>query len=156
MNESEIRDILKEALDMFSRGFNCTQSVFIPCALRFGLDEEIALRLSCCFGGGLSHSDSLCGVVAGSLMVIGLERGMGRDMNKEQKHIAYRTAREFVKKFADKNGSINCTSLLGLNLSNESELEQARSRDLFHLVCPKYIESALNILKELKVLDRDV
>ena len=42
-----------EAEDLFDRGFNCAQAVFSTYCELFGLEPELALKISCSFGGGM-------------------------------------------------------------------------------------------------------
>ena len=69
MNRSEI------ALDYFSKGFNCAQSVLISCADILKIEEEKALRIASGFGGGMGGMQETCGAVTGAFMVIGYLKG---------------------------------------------------------------------------------
>ena len=51
--------------------YNCTQAVLVPFAERFGLSEETAFNMGANFGGGMK-SGTVCGVITGGLMVLGL------------------------------------------------------------------------------------
>ena len=59
----------------FKQGYNCTQSVFLAYAEDFGLDEELALRVSASFGGGMGRLREVCGAVSGMFLVAGLLTG---------------------------------------------------------------------------------
>jgi hypothetical protein len=48
-----------------------------------------------------------------------------------------------------KNGSVNCTDLLGLNLSNPEEFAQARDNKLFVTKCPELVRDATEILEKI-------
>ena len=43
------------ALELFTEGFNCSQSVFTAFAHRFGLDEDTAKRIAAGLGGGVGR-----------------------------------------------------------------------------------------------------
>ena len=60
----------EKALDYFSRGFHCSQSVLAAYADRCGLSEEQALKLGACFGSGMRRGE-VCGACSGALMVLG-------------------------------------------------------------------------------------
>ena len=51
--------------------YNCAQAVLMPFAPDAGLDEETAARLTANFGSGMKRG-SVCGAIAGGLMVLGL------------------------------------------------------------------------------------
>lgn len=42
---------------------------------QFGIDEEIALRIACPFGGGMARMCETCGAVTGAFMVFGIKYG---------------------------------------------------------------------------------
>ena len=60
----------EKALDYFSRGYHCSQSVLAAYADRCGLSEQQALKLGACFGSGMRKGE-VCGACSGSLMVLG-------------------------------------------------------------------------------------
>jgi len=45
-------DHIEKVFTYFSNNFNCTQSEFAAVALDFGIDEDLALKLTTEFGGG--------------------------------------------------------------------------------------------------------
>ena len=51
--------------------YNCAQAVLLPFAPDAGLDEKTAARLTANFGAGMKRG-SVCGAIAGGLMVLGL------------------------------------------------------------------------------------
>ncbi|MBQ7859521.1 MAG: C_GCAxxG_C_C family protein [Faecalibacterium sp.] len=63
----------EKAVEYFKRGYNCSQSVVAPFAEELGLSEELALKLSCGFGGGIGRLREMCGALCGVVMVLGLE-----------------------------------------------------------------------------------
>jgi len=60
-----------QALDLFNRGFNCSQSVAGAYAEDLGLKSADALRMAAALGGGIGRSGQTCGAVIGALMVLG-------------------------------------------------------------------------------------
>ena len=110
-----------------------------------GLDEGTCAKVSCAFGGGISHLGLTCGAVTGALMVIGLRHGGPPEM-KEQ---TYETANEFVERFTRLHGSTNCTQLVGYDLSKPDQLAEAREKLVFVDKCVRYVTDAVKILEEL-------
>ena len=53
---------------------NCCQSVLGALADSVGLDEETAVNIGTCLGGGCMYG-GLCGAIAGALMYTGLKYG---------------------------------------------------------------------------------
>ena len=95
------------------------------------------------------HLDQTCGAVTGAIMVIGLKYGRTRADDIEAKMKTAKMANEFAKKFKARHGSISCTALIGCNISTPEGFEEAKKKDLFKQVCPKYVISAAEILDEI-------
>ncbi|HOJ88482.1 MAG TPA: C-GCAxxG-C-C family protein [Pseudothermotoga sp.] len=133
----------RRALELFEKGFSCAQSVFAAYSPIFGVDEKTALRISCAFGGGMARLASVCGVISGAFMVIGLKGG------GDDKERTYALAREFVDRFKAVNRSILCKDLLGYDISTVEGLQKARQDNAFKTVCTKYVEDSCRILEEL-------
>ena len=96
---------VEKAEALFTSGCNCSQAVFTAFADEFGLDEELAKRLSCGLGGGVGRMREVCGAVSAAAMVIGMR--LGPDKMK-----AYPVIQEFCAKFKAEAGSIVCLELL--------------------------------------------
>ena len=97
MTRMEESQALRDRTDVH---YNCCQSVLAPFAEACGLDRDTAFRLASGFGKGMRH-DSTCGAVTGALMVLGL---MGRGAEEQEKFLAW---------FREKNGALDCGTLLG-------------------------------------------
>jgi len=110
-----------------------------------GLDEATCAKVACAFGGGISHLGLTCGAVTGALMAIGLWYGGGPEM----KEGTYEIVGDFVERFTRLHGSINCTELVGHDLSKPEQLAKAREEAVFAVRCVKYVEDAVKILEEL-------
>lgn len=137
-----------KAAATFKEGFSCSQAVLGTYCEQFGLDKEQAYKLSTGFGGGM-HLDQTCGAVTGAFMVIGLKHGRTRADDLEAKMKTAAMVVEFAKKFKARHGSIGCTELIGCNISTPEGFEEAKKKDLFKQVCPKYVISAAEILDEM-------
>ena len=140
---------VERAVSCFNDGFSCSQAVLSTYGEQFGLDRETALKVAGAFGGGMGHMGETCGAVTGALMVTGLKYGQTRVEDKEPKKKTYRLVKEFAEKFKVRNGSINCTELLGCDLSTPEGMQRAKERGLFTTVCPKFVQDAAEILEEL-------
>ena len=100
-------DRAKELRAITDPHYNCTQSVLMPFAERFGMDEETAARLGVNFGGGMK-TGSVCGVITGALMVLGLA---GYDKPSD--------AAGFIRRFRENHDGLTmCADLLRVNKEN--------------------------------------
>ncbi|HNY29025.1 MAG TPA: C-GCAxxG-C-C family protein [Candidatus Sumerlaeota bacterium] len=138
-----------EAVEMLQSGFNCAQSVLVCCGEKLPFDRDVALGVASAFGGGLGSSGNLCGAVAGGVMAIGLKHPRTDPQDQEAKETAIRLTREFLAKFRERNGSIECKELLGVDLSLPGSLATARDTGLFQTVCSKAVRDAVEILEEV-------
>ena len=73
----------EKALEYYSNGFNCAQSVIISFADILDFDEEAAIRMASGFGGGMGQMQQTCGAVTGAFMVIGYLRGKYKDGDEQ-------------------------------------------------------------------------
>jgi len=138
-----------EAAANFTNGFSCSQAVCLAFADDFNIDSETALKLSCALGGGMAHSGNTCGAVTGALMVIGMKYGCTRLDDLEAKDKTYSVANAFITEFMNRNHSLNCTDLIGHNLSDPKALAIAREKKLFHTKCANFVRDAGEILEEV-------
>ena len=87
--------------------YNCAQSILCAYADELGLDQDTAFNLGFNFGSGMKNGGT-CGVVTGSLMVLGL-KGVNNVL----------LLNEFRKRIMDNHGGlINCVDLLRVNKEN--------------------------------------
>ena len=107
--------------------FNCCQSVLVPFADVCGLDRDTAFQLGANFGSGMRHG-STCGAVTSALMVLGLA-GRGPD-----------EATEFMRRFREKNGALDCAALLRMAKERGEERKPH---------CDRLVFDAVEILEDL-------
>jgi len=136
-------DPVKTAQERFTQKFNCSQSVFSAYAPKFGIQDEIALKLASPFGGGTAHQGHICGAVTGALMVLGLQKGSATPETKDE---AYRIAEEYIKRFQDLHGSILCRELTGYDISKPDEFQKARESRVFYEICPGLVKDAAELV----------
>ncbi len=71
------------------------------------------LKAATGFGGGVGGRGSLCGVISGSVMVIGLKHGRGRDDDMSVSLNAYLRCSQLLEWFNKEFGSLMCSNLTG-------------------------------------------
>lgn len=115
MKEEEIETRAQRAQDLFKQGFNCAQAVFASCADIYGITgEQMALRLSASFGGGMGRMRLVCGAASGMFMLAGLQNGSTTPHDNEGKMANYAFVQDLSGQFKAKYGSLICAELLGL------------------------------------------
>lgn len=115
MTSEEIEVRAQRAIELFKQGFNCSQSVFAACADLYGIqDEQLALRLSASFGGGIGRMRLVCGAANGMFMLAGLHNGSATPHDNDGKMGNYAFVQQLAGEFKAKYGSLICAELLGL------------------------------------------
>lgn len=132
---------INEATELFEKGYMCSQAVFAAFSQDFGLPKEQALKIGACFGSGMRKGE-VCGACTGALMVLGLKFG-------ENKTESDKACELFLDKFKDENGSYICRDLLNCDIGTEEGVRYAVENNLFKDFCPKMVESAARITKEI-------
>lgn len=138
-----------QALSSFNNGFTCSSSVLSAFSEDLGLDCETARKIACGFGAGISKSGNICGAVSGAILVIGLKYGKTKQGDEAATKKTRALVREFMQEFTQCHGSVNCTELLGYNLSNPDEYIKARESRLFVTKCPELVCDAAAILEKI-------
>lgn len=138
----------EKALQIMAANANCAQSVLGAFADELGLTEEQAMGISFCFFSGMRKAD-VCGAVSGALMVIGMKYGQKKAGDITTRSNGARIQDDFLKRFAEANGSCLCRDLLGVDISIPEKAEYARNQGMFKEVCPCLVASAVDILEQI-------
>lgn len=140
----------QEAVNNFKAGFNCAQSVFITYADLYGIDRELALKMSCSFGGGMGRMREVCGCVSGMLLLAGLETGNTDPENQEAKKVNYELVRVLADEYKNINKSIICRELLGLDKREDNASPSIRTDEYYKKrPCVKLVEDAAGIVENI-------
>jgi C_GCAxxG_C_C family probable redox protein len=137
------------AVTVLNDGFNCAQSVFSVFARGLGLEAGKAAKVASAFGGGMARGGATCGAVTGAFMVLGLKYGSSRPEDKELKEKSYEIAREFVRRFTERNGNVLCRDLLRCDISTPDGYARAKEQGLFDTVCTKLVKDSVEILEDM-------
>ena len=144
-----IGDHAEVARFLFRQGYNCSQAVLGAFADELGLDGELAMRLSCSFGGGMGRMREVCGAVSGMLMVCGCTDGYSTPETGAVKAAHYKKVQELAAVFRERHGSLICRELLGGSVSN-APTPSARTEEFYRLrPCERLIASAASIAEEM-------
>lgn len=151
MNQ-DLEERIQRAVDNFMSGYGCCQSVVAAFADLFGLDDIMAKRISAGFGGGVGRMRMMCGTVSGLVILAGLDCGQTEGSDREGKAACYKVVQQLLESFKQRNGSVICAELLGLNgcpvvkntyVPDERNAEYYKKRP-----CAQKVESAARIFAE--------
>lgn len=145
LTEEEIERRAEKARSLFMQGFNCSQSVLAACCDLYHMDEELALRVSASFGGGIARMRHVCGAASGMFMLAGLEKGSVSG-SAEEKKANYTFVRELADDFRAEHGSIICADLMGIAHEPQDPTPAPRTEEYYHKrPCGDIIASAVRI-----------
>jgi len=134
-------DRVEKAEALFMSGCNCAQAVFVAFADEFGLDEELAKRVSCGLGGGVGRMREVCGAVTGAALVLGMRHG-------PDKTAAYPFVQELCAKFKAECGSIVCRELLAGTGATQGGAPETRTPEYYRKrPCVELVKLAVSLLK---------
>ena len=126
---SETRADRAEAL--FRQGYNCSQSVFAAFADVVGMSVEEAAQLASPFGAGFGKLREVCGAVSGMTMLAGRLKGYSDPSAREEKIELYALIQNMCAEFEEKEGSIICRELLGLEKGEDLGEPAVRTEEYY-------------------------
>ena len=145
MKENRVEEVVKT----HAEGFSCAQALLAVYGPELGMDRETALKVAGGFGGGMGRMAETCGAVTGAFMVIGLVHGMTQKGDLQQKEVSYEYIRKFADKFKERNRTLVCRELMGVDVSTTEGFAEARAKNIARTICPKYVRDAAEILEGL-------
>lgn len=146
--KQELEQRVNKAVEKFMQGYGCCQSVVAAFADLYGLDENMALRISAGFGGGVGRMRMMCGAVSGIVMLVGLDCGQTEGSDRKGKSACYKVVQELLAKSKEENGSLICATLLGLNgpIPTNNYIASERTQEYYKTrPCAAKVESAARI-----------
>ena len=139
----------EKAMEKFKEGYNCAQAVVLAYSDLLEMDESTLAKISSSFGGGFGRMREICGSVSGMGMVLGLLYACDDSSNKEAKAAHYARVQEVACAFEEKNGSIVCRELLGLNEKHDAPTPEARTNEYYKKrPCAELVGDSAEILEE--------
>ncbi len=131
-------------------GGNCSQAVLAAFAPEHGLEEKTALRVASCFGAGIGRLGFTCGAATGACMVLGLRHGHELGQGPDGRGKLYGRVQEFVRRFRDRFGHIDCATLTGCDMTRPEGLQSFAERGLHACLCTSLVAGAVEILEDMR------
>lgn len=141
-------DVSEKAAAYFSEGYNCAQSVLLALSQHWRIADDLIPRIATGFGGGIGRCGSVCGALTGGVMAIGIKYGTNEPSGDKRKK-AYELARDLLRRFQRKHGSVSCRELIGYDLSDPDQLAKAHESNVLEEKCPVYIREIVQAVLEL-------
>jgi C_GCAxxG_C_C family probable redox protein len=137
------------AIGLFASGFSCSQAIFAAYAEELGLNQEMALKISTGFGGGMAKQGFTCGAITGAVMVISTKYGRSALEDTPSKEKTYTVILEFFKRFKDIHRTTDCRDLIGCDLMTPEGQALAKERNVHKNICENIVGSTVDILEDL-------
>ena len=136
-----MEDVVKQATDSYCGGLYCSQAILSAFCEKYGLDKEIAQRISFGLNSGFRCAE-VCGAVSGAVLLIGLKHGGVRETGNAK-------TLEYMHHFREKHGSVICRDLLECDIATPAGREKAIEENLFTTRCVDLVQSAAQLLVDL-------
>nr|WP_321258037.1 C-GCAxxG-C-C family protein [uncultured Pseudodesulfovibrio sp.] len=139
-------------------GASCAQAVLEAYCERYDISTEIARKLTAGFGGGFA-SGLTCGAVSAGCMVLGMAFASNDLSDADARDKTYGAVRSLLAKFAERNGSHQCATILSLN-NMEINTPEGKQRLRESKLCVKMVEDTIDciegIINEAEESGKDV
>ena len=106
-------NLAEKAVANHKKGYNCAQAVACAFCDKLGMDEKEVFELMEAFGFGMGTMGT-CGAVSAMAAVVGMVESDGALDAPKTKKASYKAMKELTEKFLEKNGSIICREIKGV------------------------------------------
>ena len=105
---------IEKAVQNKNNGYNCAQAVACSYCDIVGMDEETMYKVTEALGAGMGGMEGTCGAISGACIVLGLKNSSGTPKMPQSKAVTLKKAREIVSRFKERNKSVTCKDLKGV------------------------------------------
>ncbi len=138
----------EKAKKYFEEGYNCCQAVVLAFTNEMKINEAAALSIASSFGGGIGRLREVCGAVSGMCIVLGALYGYTSPLATTEKADHYKLIQDAAHKFEEKNGSIICRVLTGIDTG--SHVPETRNKEYYQKrPCGDLVYDAAEILETI-------
>ena len=150
LTHEEIEKRVARGVELFKSGYNCAQAVAGAFADLYDIPQDVIMRMSASFGGGMGRMRRTCGAASGMFMLAGLENGCATTETPEKRAVNYALVQDLAERFKEENGSLTCAELLGLRTGKtEPPTPNERTKEYYkNRPCTMMVESACRIFAE--------
>lgn len=125
------------AIAFHDKGYNCCQAVVCSFSKELDVSEEILFKAGEGFGLGMGCTECTCGAISGAIMTAGFKNSTANLDGEKSKASTYQLSKKIIQKFQDKNGSLLCKELKGIDTG------------IVLRSCPGCIEDATKIAEDV-------
>ena len=145
-----IREVSERARVYEREDHGCADRVLAPFLELLGLDDDLLIKAASSLTGGLGRQGKTCGALIGGSMALGLKYGRidpstGIEGLLEVQKAVY----DLVEKFKAEFGVTSCRELIGIDTTDEKQLEEFRAKGLFEKRCVEFAAKAAGWAAEI-------
>lgn len=126
----------EQAIAFHNKGYNCAQSVIFAFADQCNAEPETLFKITEGLGLGMGGMDGTCGAISAAAVLSGLLTSTANLEKPDSKGATYKKARACIQAFKEKNSSVVCRELKGIDTGNVLR------------ACPDCIRDAVAIIEE--------
>lgn len=104
---------INQTMERHGIGYNCAQAVACTYCDLVGVDEDTMFKMMEGFGLGMGGMQGTCGAISGAAAIIGMKNSKGHT-DPTSKGGTYKIAKQALSQFIEKNGSVVCSELKGV------------------------------------------
>lgn len=105
--------LAEKAVENHKKGYNCAQAVACAFCEKMGRDEKEVFEIMEAFGFGMGTMGT-CGAVSAMAAVVGMTESDGALDAPKTKKASYKAMKELTGRFIEKNKSVICRELKGV------------------------------------------
>lgn len=107
-------EAVNKAMEYHKKGYNCAQAVACVFADKMGKNEKDVFEIMEAFGFGMGTMGT-CGAVSAMAAVAGMSESDGNLESPKTKKASYKAMKAMTEEFIDKNKSIICREIKGVD-----------------------------------------
>lgn len=104
----------EKAKQNHEKGYNCAQAVACAFSDTVGVDEKLIFKMTEGMGLGMGCMQGTCGAINGAVTILGAYNSTVNLEQPNSKADTYKLSKELVETFQEKNQSIVCKDLKGI------------------------------------------
>lgn len=115
MTEQELKERVIKALENHNKGYNCAQAVCCAFNDLVDMEETTLFRVTEGLGLGMGGMDGTCGAISAAAVLSGLTNSTAHLNRPDSKAVSYQASKACIQEFKEKNGSVVCRDLKGVD-----------------------------------------
>lgn len=144
-------EVIDKAGQLYAGGnYHCCEAIVLAVSEYFGYKNELLLKISSPFNGGLIGNGAACGSLIAAYLCMGIFRG--RASENESRDGYCEPAKRIFQKFCQKYGSPNCRDITGYDHKDPQAVELFAKKIKSEVCIPLTKDVTRWVLEELDTI----